>query len=64
MTVDLKILELWNLKYSPVALGSPATARHLAAARVIAGFVGRDVIKWLLIRRRSAQPFAVRLLQK
>ena len=74
MTVDLIILEFWNLKsqvlrsesqwYSPVAFGSPATARHLAAARVIAGFVDRDVTKWLLIRRRSAQPFAARLVQK
>ena len=66
---NLRVLESQVLRsvsqwYSPVAFGSPATARHLAAARVIAGFVDRDVIKWLLIRRRSARPSAARLVQK
>ena len=65
----LRVLESQVLRsvgqwYSPVVLGSPATARHLAAAHVIADFIDRDVIKWLLIRRRSAQPFAARLVQK
>ena len=64
---NLRVLESQVLRsvsqwYSPVAFGSPATARHLAAARVIAGFVDRDVIKWLLIRRRSAQPIAARFV--
>ena len=35
--------------FSPVAPGSPTAARHLAAARVIAGFVDRDIIKWLIL---------------
>ena len=66
---NLRVLESQVLRsvsqwYSPVAFGSPATARHLAAARVIAGFVDRAVIKWLLVRRRSAQPIAARLVQK
>ena len=66
---NLRVMESQVLRsvsrwYSPVAFGSPATARHLAAARVIAGFVDRDVIKWLLIRRRSVQLFAAHLVQK
>ena len=40
--------------FSPVTPGSPTAARHLAAARVIAGFVDRDVIKWLITRRHLA----------
>ena len=32
--------------FSPVTPGSPTAARHLAAARVIAGFVDRDVINY------------------
>ena len=62
--MESQVLRSVSQWYSPVAFGSPATARHLAAARVIAGFVDRDVIKWLLIRRRSAQPIAARLVQK
>ena len=66
---NLRVLESQVLRsvsqwYSPVAFGSPATARHLAAARVIAGFVDRSVTKWLLVRRRSARPIAARLVQK
>ena len=38
--------------FSPVTPGSPTAARHLAAARVIAGFIDRDIIKWLITRRR------------
>ena len=68
--LESQVLRSVNQRYSPVALGSPAAARHLAAARVIIhharhrGFVDRDVIKWLLIQRRSAQPFEARLVQK
>ena len=50
--------------FSPVAPGSPTAARHLAAARVVAGFVDRDTIKWLITRRRLAINSAVRLVQK
>ena len=50
--------------FSPVTPGSPSAARHLAAARVIAGFVDRDVIKWLITRRRLAFNSAARLVQK
>ena len=50
--------------FSPVTPGSPSAARHLAAARVIAGFVDRDVIKWLLTRRRLGFRSAARLVQK
>ena len=50
--------------FSPVTHGSPTAARHLAAARVIAGFVDCDVIKWLITRRRLAFNSAARLVQK
>ena len=50
--------------FSPVAPGSPTAARHLAAARVIAGFIDRDIIKWFITRRRLAFNSAVRLVQK
>jgi hypothetical protein len=50
--------------YVPAPPRSKSSTRHLAAARVIAGFVQRDVIKWLLARRRLSRRHAVRLVQK
>ena len=50
--------------YVPAPPGSKSSTQHLAAARVIAGFVQRDVIKWLLARRRLSRRHAVRLVQK
>ena len=50
--------------FSPVTPGSPTAARHLAATRVITGFVDRDVIKWLITRRRLGFNSAARLVQK
>ena len=50
--------------FSPVTPGSPTAARHLTAACVIAGFVDRDIAKWLITRRRLAFNSSVRLVQK
>ena len=50
--------------FSPVTPGSPTAARHLAAARIIAGFIDRDIIKWLITRHRLAFNSAARLVQQ
>ena len=62
--VESHVLRRVSPWYFPVAPGSPMAARLLTAARVGAGFVDHDIIKWLLVRRRLAPSLAARLIQQ